>query len=202
MGRSILKLNRLWEPSAWISYEEAARLDFAGRILRHIEPVAERFSFAAGFAPGNGERRYWSVPSVVVVDDERRPRVMSYPSRDALFRRDHYMCLYCGARGRGVRLTRDHIRPRSRGGEDTWMNMVTACAPCNGFKGDREPEEAGMALLAVPYQPNPGELLYILRHRQCTGDQMAFLEHYFSPANRERLEYRPDGSRPGEPVAA
>ena len=47
----------------------------------------------------------------------------------------------------------DHIEPASRGGQDTWLNLVAACAPCNGRKSDRTPEEAGMRLLWEPYEP-------------------------------------------------
>ena len=60
-------------------------------------------------------------------------------------------------------LTREHIRPVSRGGEDTWMNCITACRACNGRKGSRLPEEAvpetaPVAQLEAPfaYRPDPG----------------------------------------------
>lgn len=54
--------------------------------------------------------------------------------------RDGYICQYCGNYGDTV----DHVYPYSRGGKNTWGNLVTACKPCNGFKDDRTPEEAGM----------------------------------------------------------
>lgn len=54
--------------------------------------------------------------------------------------RDNFTCQYCGKYGNTV----DHIQPKSRGGGDTWGNLVTSCSPCNNFKADRTPEEAGM----------------------------------------------------------
>ena len=51
-------------------------------------------------------------------------------------------------------MTIDHIIPKGRGGMDTWENLVTACKPCNQIKGDRTPDEAGMALNKQPKRPN------------------------------------------------
>ena len=65
-------------------------------------------------------------------------------SRRALFARDSWTCVYCGATD--VRLTLDHVVPRSRGGDSVWENVVTSCAPCNLRKGNRLLEEISMAL--------------------------------------------------------
>jgi 5-methylcytosine-specific restriction endonuclease McrA len=68
-----------------------------------------------------------------------------------ILRRDGYTCQYCGRRGE--RLTVDHIIPRSRGGETTWINVVAACLKCNLKKGNRTVEEASMALIREPAHP-------------------------------------------------
>ena len=91
-----------------------------------------------------------------------------------LFERDKHMCLYCGEFLYNCELTRDHVVPVSRGGADTWENVVTACRICNQYKADRLLEEIGMRLLAVPYVPNRAEGL-ILENREILGDQMEFL---------------------------
>ena len=77
------------------------------------------------------------------------------PSRQAVFKRDRQACQYCGKRSE---LTIDHVHPRSRGGDDTWENLVAACQSCNNRKGDRRPEEAGMVLRTVPRAPKLVEL--------------------------------------------
>ena len=43
----------------------------------------------------------------------------------------------------------DHIFPRSRGGDNSPLNIVTACLDCNNRKGNRTPEEARMPLLTT-----------------------------------------------------
>jgi 5-methylcytosine-specific restriction endonuclease McrA len=74
-------------------------------------------------------------------------------SRRALFARDDWQCAYCGVSG--VRLTLDHVVPRSRGGDSVWENVVSSCGPCNLRKGNRLVEEAAMVLRRVPRPPAP-----------------------------------------------
>ena len=88
--------------------------------------------------------------------------------------RDRHVCAYCGSQLAVEHLTREHIRPTSRGGQDTWMNCITACRACNGRKGNRLPEETNMSLLYLPYVPNLHEDM-ILRGRRILADQMEFL---------------------------
>lgn len=78
-------------------------------------------------------------------------RIMaSKPSRYLIYKRDDHMCQYCGSI---TELTIDHVFPRSRGGKDTWENMVTACMCCNTHKGDKTPEEWGRPLYKKPKAP-------------------------------------------------
>ena len=81
----------------------------------------------------------------------RRPTVRL--TRRNLMLRDSFTCQYC-ARRRSVRdLDIDHVMPRSRGGPDSWDNLVTACQPCNRRKGRRTPKEASMPLSRRPVAP-------------------------------------------------
>ena len=70
-------------------------------------------------------------------------------TRDGVLRRDRNICAYCGGRADTV----DHVLPRCRGGGDTWFNLVAACQSCNGLKGDRTPQEAGMTMIREPFEP-------------------------------------------------
>lgn len=72
-------------------------------------------------------------------------------NRKRIFKRDGYTCQYCGSK---KNLTVDHILPRSRGGENTWKNMVTCCSRCNSYKDNKTPMEAGMRLKNKPYEPS------------------------------------------------
>ena len=72
-------------------------------------------------------------------------------SRKNILKRDRNTCQYCGARDN---LTIDHVLPKSRGGRDSWENLVAACVSCNNRKGDRTPSEAGMELKREPFRPS------------------------------------------------
>ncbi|MDZ4700409.1 MAG: HNH endonuclease [Rhodothermales bacterium] len=72
-------------------------------------------------------------------------------SRKNVLRRDGFRCQYCGSRDS---LTVDHVLPKSRGGGDSWENLVAACTPCNNRKGSRTPEEARMELRRQPFRPS------------------------------------------------
>lgn len=82
-----------------------------------------------------GKERIWKIPPV---------------NRREVLRRDAHTCQYCGSK---KRLTLDHVLPRSKGGQHSWDNVVTACAPCNSFKADRTPELANMQLQRKPKAP-------------------------------------------------
>jgi 5-methylcytosine-specific restriction endonuclease McrA len=71
-------------------------------------------------------------------------------NRSRLFKRDSNQCVYCGSK---KDLTIDHILPKSRGGKNTWNNLITCCLPCNLRKGDKTPEEARMPLRFQPRTP-------------------------------------------------
>ena len=45
--------------------------------------------------------------------------------------------LYARREGELVQMTKDHIKPKSRGGEDHIDNMQTLCARCNELKGNK-----------------------------------------------------------------
>jgi 5-methylcytosine-specific restriction endonuclease McrA len=75
-------------------------------------------------------------------------------SRRSIFERDKNTCQYCGRRLAKSELTIDHVVPRSRGGRDSWDNLVLACVQCNVRKGDRTPVEASLPLIRRPVKPS------------------------------------------------
>lgn len=58
-------------------------------------------------------------------------------TRDEVFARDGYRCVYCGRIHVADELTVDHVQARSRGGDRSGGNLVTACRACNARKGRR-----------------------------------------------------------------
>ena len=67
-----------------------------------------------------------------------------------IYKRDRNTCQYCGST---TRLTIDHVLPRSRGGEDSWENLVVACSSCNTKKGNKLLEHTNMRLVRQPRAP-------------------------------------------------
>jgi len=53
------------------------------------------------------------------------------------------------------------VIPRSKGGDSTWENIVTCCAPCNRRKGDRLPRQANMVPARRPKAPNPTIFIHV-----------------------------------------
>jgi 5-methylcytosine-specific restriction endonuclease McrA len=72
-------------------------------------------------------------------------------NRNRIYKRDNHECAYCGSK---KQLTIDHIIPKSRGGKNTWNNLISSCLSCNLKKGDRTPDEAGMPLRFSAKVPN------------------------------------------------
>jgi 5-methylcytosine-specific restriction endonuclease McrA len=141
----VLVLNATYEPLNVVSVRRA--------ILLLVKEKAEIVE--ATEARLRSERMALPVPLVIrLVYFVRIPRRFSLPlSRRTVLARDHYACQYCGSQPGKAKLTIDHILPRSRGGETSWNNVVTACGVCNRRKGNRTPEEAGMPLRRRPGRP-------------------------------------------------
>lgn len=94
---------------------------------------------------GSGEIH--KVPKVLLLKKYiKLPDKMYRPNRRNIFLRDNYSCAYCLKQLEPQELSIDHILPKSRGGKETWDNLITSCKTCNCLKGDRTPEEAGLVI--------------------------------------------------------
>jgi 5-methylcytosine-specific restriction endonuclease McrA len=134
--------------------------------------------YRGGTQRSSGELSYLETTSIIAVKGHGfnpYKHASVALSNKTLFGRDRYVCAYCGGHFPNYHnLSRDHIVPKSRGGENTWMNVVTACKECNSKKSDRTLKEARMELLYVPYVPNHYENM-ILQNRNILADQMDYL---------------------------
>lgn len=93
-------------------------------------------------------------------------------NRKGIFRRDNFQCGYCGS---SKELTIDHIVPRSRGGKNSWTNLVTCCSKCNIKKGNKTPDEARMNLKIRVYEPS-----YVYESVTISGAWEELKESFFS----------------------
>jgi len=66
----------------------------------------------------------------------RKP--LSKKIRFEIFKRDGFVCQYCGAHPPSIVLQVDHIIPVAKGGLNGIDNLITSCQPCNIGKGARE----------------------------------------------------------------
>lgn len=166
----VLVLNATYEPLSIVSVRRALILLLKEK-AELIESAEERLHAARTSLP---------VPLVIrLVYYVRIPRqVTMAPSRRSVLLRDNQTCQYCGASGSHAILTLDHLLPRSRGGETTWENVVTACRACNMRKGDRTPDEAGMALRRRPGRPH--YLAFLLLSE--SGTRTAWGKYVFTAA--------------------
>ena len=85
-------------------------------------------------------------------------------NRHTIFERDGHICQFVGCNNTH-NLTIDHVHPKSRGGKNTWTNLVTACGSCNTWKDNRTPEEANMELKNTPYEPDLSHFLMACNKR-------------------------------------
>lgn len=66
--------------------------------------------------------------------------------RFEVFKRDRFICAYCGAHPPQVILEVDHIIPVSTGGLNDMDNLITSCFACNRGKADKSLEDIPQAL--------------------------------------------------------
>jgi len=95
-----------------------------------------------------------AIPEVIILKfyDSLPPMDIKF-TRKNIYEHYNYRCCYCGRKKEMSELNLEHVVPVSRGGMTDWLNVVTACIPCNVKKGCRTPEEAGMKLIAQPSKP-------------------------------------------------
>jgi 5-methylcytosine-specific restriction endonuclease McrA len=149
MNKKVLVLNATHTPINITSWERAMTLLYKGR--------ADGVRFNGFFI--NGKYR---LPEIIrLVKYIPLPYSDVVLSRKNIYLRDNHTCQYCGKTGGN--LTIDHIVPKSRGGGETWENLVVCCARCNNRKGSKTLEEAGMKLTGTPYRPSSSLYLHMTR---------------------------------------
>lgn len=137
-----LVLNAGYEPLAVVSFKRAIIL-----VLNQKATVLAQ----AGVSVVRSASGEYQLPSVILLSRYVRiPGSRVIPvSRRGVLRRDGHRCAYCKRSASTV----DHIQPRSRGGDDSWENLVACCLRCNNKKGDKTLSEIGWSLDFAPRMP-------------------------------------------------
>lgn len=135
----VLVLNASYEPLNICNWKRAFLLIFKGK--------AEQLEH-------NGKVIYrnFKIPTVIRLRKYIKVPYKEIPlTRKNLMYRDDFTCQYCSVKSGS--LTIDHVTPTSRGGNDTWENVVACCQNCNVKKGNKTPKEADMPLKRHPKSP-------------------------------------------------
>lgn len=174
----ILKLDMSGSPHSWVTIEDAVSYYARDMVIYELgSPVA---TYHGGINRLTNEESTITTNSIIAIKstrikdrDYQKPTALTNPT---LFERDRHVCAYCGDKFHSTDLSREHIIPTCQKGLNTWMNVVTACKPCNNRKGGRTLEQSNMSLLYLPYVPNRYEA-FILEEgtRRILADQMDFL---------------------------
>lgn len=157
-----LVLNAGYEPLAVVSFKRALVLvmnEKASVVAADDEDVVRSASES------------WPRPSVIILRNYVRvPGGRQVPvSRRGVLRRDGSRCGYCASPATTI----DHVVPRSRGGADSWENLVACCLRCNNAKGDRTPGEMGWTLRLKPRPPHGP--MWLVRGAESAPDWDEFL---------------------------
>jgi 5-methylcytosine-specific restriction endonuclease McrA len=145
-ARTVLLLNASEEIISVIDWTRAITLLFAGKAIKpyNYEEYHEIQTTSGIF----------QLPTALVLVEYVHIPYRSCPmTRRNILRRDRGQCQYCAKKLGKKEFTIDHVIPRSRGGKNSWVNLVSCCLKCNWKKGDKTPDEANMKLLRTPTEP-------------------------------------------------
>ena len=143
MKEKVLVLSKSYEPISITSSRKAFLLVYMGK-ADVVDLSGSQIKSASA---------EYDIPSIIRI--KVRPAYNFYSrvelNRKNIFKRDNNQCQYCGS---SENLTVDHIIPKSKGGESTWHNLVTACNRCNNKKDNKSLVETGMRLISEPKRPH------------------------------------------------
>jgi 5-methylcytosine-specific restriction endonuclease McrA len=148
-----LLLDSTYRPVGVANWQRAVCLDLADK--------ADVLEYYSEDVTVRSVREEFYLPAVLRVRTHRskaQHTVVSL-SRSNILLRDRYQCQYCGS---GRELTIDHVVPQSKGGENTWENLVACCASCNSKKGSKSLEQLRWKLRQVPKEPSIHEIDFLL----------------------------------------
>ncbi len=160
MDAKILLIDQSGYPYKWVGFERAAYYLFKDAVS--WVPTESSYLVQGGINAISQVRSTLKIPAILAI---KNAKVGSHlvgdkrKSSRAIFRRDSNRCAYCGGSFHDSLLTLDHIQPSSRGGDNSWINLISACFPCNNRKGNRTPVEAGLTLKFQPYTPSKAQYL-------------------------------------------
>ena len=169
----VLKLNAAWQPIGWTSPRKAF-VDMCGGEYGSKPPaLALDMTVTENGELENAVAVNWETwktlpvrpcdlgvsthsgaircPTVIVAPNfNQMPLITPRLSKKAILERDGYRCAYTDEKLPASQLNIDHVGPKSRGGRDTWENLVACRKDINFKKGNKTNKEAGLSLKRKP----------------------------------------------------
>lgn len=182
-----LLLDSTYRPVGVTNWQRAVCLDLADK--------ADVLEYYSEDVTVRSVREEFYLPAVLRVRTHRskaQHTVVSL-SRSNILLRDRYQCQYCGS---GRDLTIDHVVPQSKGGGNTWENLVTCCASCNSKKGSKSLEQLRWKLRQTPKEPSIHEIDFLLsmllgsnNHELLPEQWQAYILPFKTPKTRMRQQH-------------
>ena len=95
------------------------------------------------------------VPTVLIAKGySGMPMKRLRPTTEGVRKRDNGVCQYTGKKLKKSEGSVDHVLPKSRGGMESWENLVYCEKKLNTIKSNQTPEEAGLKLVKKPFEPS------------------------------------------------
>lgn len=162
-GNKVLVLNSNYYSIGLISFQDAFRILFKGNAyalnndgsrLTIEEWLKYPFKNEDNMRYINTVSLSVAIPNIILLKnyDKTIRRKITINKRN-IWKRDNKTCAYCGRELKLEEATMDHIIPQSKGGKDTWDNLVCCCKKCNAKKGDKSLTSLGWKLRFKPQQP-------------------------------------------------
>lgn len=195
----VLKLNANWQPIGWTSPRKAfvdmcggeyggtppalaldLTLDSNGGLESAVAvkwdawkdlPVRE---CDLGVSTRSGAIR---CPMVIVAPNyAQMPVIAPRLTKKGILERDGYRCAYTDEKLPASQLNIDHVLPRSRGGRDTWENLVACRKDINFKKGNKTNKEAKISLIRKPTAPKSVPKSFTIREIK-RPEHAPFIKH-------------------------
>jgi 5-methylcytosine-specific restriction endonuclease McrA len=169
LNKPIMVLNKSWMPIRIVPAYRAITLVFAGKASAIDVKDWSVYNWEKWAERDLSENPYGLVSTSSC--DVELPEIIVLSTYDKVFRkdvrltkrniyiRDGYRCQYTGKKLKETDADIDHVKPRSKGGLNSWGNMVVCTKEINRMKADRTPEQAGLKLIRKPKKPNADRLL-------------------------------------------
>lgn len=134
-------------------------------------------------------------PSVIVTKHAKKFRNEVKLGKQNLYYRDGGKCYWCDEPLTIKNMTFDHLVPKSHGGKNEWMNLVTCCKKCNTKKGNSMPHgQWSLRPHKKVYEPSYFQLLEMRKNFPVVIDDENWLQFLpnFSSENIRVRGHKPE----------